>query len=142
MRFLVVLTLVVAARNAALEAQQIGANSASATVQQELLRKQIETEQLQTELLRKQIEVQQQELEQQRLQLEAAKDHQMRLERLQRSFVTDAACLKSNTPDYCAARDPGLRAAKDDVASGRISEAEFIQAAEAADQEINAQKRR
>jgi hypothetical protein len=124
----------------ALEGQQIGSNFATAPAQQELLRQQIETQRLQTELLQKQIEIQQQQLEQERLQLEAAKDHKIRLERLQRSFVTGAPCLKSNTPDYCAARDPDLRAAKDDVVSGRISEAEFIQAAQAADKQMKAQQ--
>jgi TolA-binding protein len=123
---------------AALEGQQTVSNFATAPSQQQLLRLQIETERLQTELLQKQIEIQQQQLEQQRLQLEAAKDHQMRLERLRRSMVTGAPCLKSRTPDYCAARDPDLRAAKDDVASGRISEAEFIQAAQAADKQLKA----
>jgi len=121
---------------AALESQQFGSNSATALAPEELLRQQIDTQRLQTEQLQKQIEILRQELEQQRLQLEAAKDHQMRLERLQRSMVTDAACLRSNTPDYCAARDPYLRAAKDDVASGRISEAEFIQAVQEADRQL------
>jgi len=126
---------------AALAGQQYGSGFATAPTSQELLRQQIETQRLQAELLRRQIEMGQQQLEQQRLQLEAAKDHQMRLERLQRSFVTGAACLKSNTPDYCAARDPDMQAAKDDVVTGRISEAEFIQAAQAADRQIKAQER-
>jgi len=141
MRFLLVLPLLVAAPvlgQTTTNGQQIG-SSLAASASQELLRQQIEAQRLQTEVLERQIEIQQQQLEQQRLQLEAARDHQMRLERLQRSFVTDAACLKSNTPDYCAARDPELRAAKDDVARGRISEDEFVQAAQAADQQIKAQ---
>lgn len=125
---------------AALEAQHFGSNSAIARAPEERLRQQIETQRVQTEQLQKQIEILRQELEQQRLQLEAAKDHQMRLERLQRSMVTDAACLRSNTPDYCATRDPYLRAAKDDVASGRISEAEFIQAVQEADKQVKARQ--
>jgi TolA-binding protein len=124
---------------AALEAQHFGSNSATALAPGQL-RQQIETQRMQTEQLQKQIEILRQALEQQRLLLEAAKDHQMRLERLQRSMVTDAACLRSNTPDYCAARDPYLRAAKDDVASGRISEAEFIQAAQEADKQVKARQ--
>jgi len=111
-----------------------------AAAQQQLLQQQIETQRLQTELLRKQIEIQQLLLDQQRLQLDAARDHEMRLERLQHSMVTGAPCLRSNTPDYCAARDPDLRAAKDDVASGRISEAEFIQVAQEADRQVKAQQ--
>lgn len=124
---------------ATLETQQLTSDSATATAQQEPLRQEIEAQRLQTELLQKQIEILRQQLQQQRLRLEAAKDHQMRLERLQRSFVMGAPCLKSNTPDYCAARDPELRAAKDDVASGRISEAEFVQAFEAASKQVEGQ---
>ena len=142
MRFLSVLSLLVAAPvlgQATTNAQQIG-SSLAASASQEFLRQQIEAQRLQTEVLERQIEIEQQQLEQQRLRLEAAKDHQSRLERLQRSFVTDAACLKSNTPDYCAARDPELQAAKDDVVRGRISEDEFVQAAQAADQQIKAQR--
>jgi len=141
MRFLSVLSLLVAAPvlgQTATNTQPSGSGVA-ASASQALLRQQIEAQRLQTEVLERQIEIEQQQLEQQRLQLEAAKDHQSRLERLQRSFVTDAACLRSNTPDYCAARDPELRAAKDDVARGRISEDEFVQAAQAADQQIKAQ---
>ena len=142
MRFVPVLSLLVAAPvlgQTTTNAQQIG-SSLAASASQELLRQQIEAQRLQTEVLERQIEIQQQQLVQQRLQLEAAEDHQLRLERLQRSFVTDAECLKSNTPDYCAARDPELRAAKDDVARGRISEDEFVQAAQAAAQQIKAQR--
>jgi len=142
MRFLPVLSLLVAAPvlgQTTTNAQQIGSSLAAST-SQELLRQQIEAQRLQTEVLERQIELQQQQLLQQRLQLEAAEDHQLRLERLQRSFVIDAACLKSNTPDYCAARDPELQAAKDDVARGRISEDEFVRAAQAAAQQIRAQR--
>jgi len=134
MRFLMAFPLVVAA------AAFGQTNFAGAPAQQELLRQQIETQRLQTELLRKQIEIQQLLLEQQRLQLEAARDHERRLVRLQHSMVTGAPCLRSNTPDYCATRDPDLRAAKDDVASGRISEAEFIQVAQEADRQVKAQQ--
>ncbi|HXW73616.1 MAG TPA: hypothetical protein VEK10_02270 [Steroidobacteraceae bacterium] len=143
MRLLLLLSLLVAAPvlgQDTTKAQQTGSSpAATATAAQVLLRRQIDAQRLQTEWLRKQIEMQQQKLEQQRLQLKAAEDHQMRLERLQRSFVTDAACLRSNSPDYCAARDPELRAAKEDVARGRISEDEFVQAAQAADQQMRVQ---
>ena len=135
MRFLMVFVLLAGAAAFAQTANICtSGNSMQANCQQ------IETQRLQIEQLQKRIELQREELEQQRLQLEAAKDHQMRLERLQRSMITDAACLSSNTPDYCATRDPRLRAAKDDVASGRISEAEFIQAAQEADKQVRAQQ--
>jgi hypothetical protein len=106
---------------------------ANGPLQMQLLQQQIEQQRLQNELLKQQIEAQRHAIAAQ----SAQQDHQIRLERLQRSIVTTAACLNEHTTQECSS-DPDVQAAREDVASGRISNSEFLQAAKQADKIVKA----
>jgi hypothetical protein len=92
-------------------------------LQTQLLQQQLEQQRLQSELLAQQLEVQRRALAAQ----SEAQDHQMRLERLQRSFVSTSICLNDHTPQECSS-NPDTQAAREDIASGRISQKESLEA--------------
>ena len=63
----------------------------------------------------------------------------MRLERLQRSITVGAKCVEADTPEHCFANSPDMQSAREDIATGRISRAEYLQAMQAADQQLKTQ---
>jgi hypothetical protein len=101
--------------------------------QAQLLQQQIGQQRLQNELRNQQLEVQRRTLVAQ----DEHEDHQMRLERLQRSIVSSSTCLKDHTPQECSS-NPDAQAVREDIARGRISQNEFLQAIKRADQFLKA----